>query len=582
MRGGEEHPRERNYLNTEHEISTHIVFRGGSMLSQIKSFLTPPQLTDEDKTAGARLLYMVSEIGLVGAVILVFIFTFVSKDFGTRLYVTSIAIPLLLLEMVLIKKGCVNFAAYFVVVMTWIGGNYSNLVTGGMQSVGFGINLVIVLEAGMLISLRAGLVVAAISSLAGLGMAIVQTHRITASPYEINVFAAWGTQSLFLGLMAGILYISVDQIQKSLARTKRTEARMRGIIDNAPDVIMEVDSSGIITLINRNQDLYLGRPVGELIHTADMPKINSLFERAFATGISGSLEVQLLSPYGSNIWASLRAGPIAEDGKVTSLAVIVNDITERKRTETEIIELNLELEERVKTRTAQLEATNKELEAFSFSVSHDLRAPLRSIIGFSNILKEKYASVLDEDGQDYLQKVVAYGKRMDQLIVDLLNFSQVGHKPLALQNIDLDSLIRTVIDSLALDTAGHQVEWIFSNSGSVTADPALIRQIYANLIGNAVKYTSKTPSARIEIGSIKQNGEKIYFVRDNGAGFDMKYADNLFGVFRRLHSESEFEGTGVGLAIVQRIIHRHGGRIWAEAEVSKGAAFYFTLAEKIG
>jgi PAS domain S-box-containing protein len=306
------------------------------MLSWIKKFLTSPTFADEDKTRGARILYIVSEIGLVGAVILVLLFVFVTRDFGTRLISSSIAIPLLFFEMALVKKGYVRIAAFFVVVTTWIGGNYTVITTGGVQTVGFGINLIVVLEAGMLISLRAGLVFGAMSSLVGFGMAIAQTQGLIAPvPSEINVFTAWATQSLFLGLMAGLLYTTVNQIQQSLGRAKRVEARLRGIIDNTPDIIMETDRTGIITLINRYQDRYLGKQVRELIHTDDIPNVNGTIDRAFNTGESSSLEVQTCSPDGILTWDSVRVGSIAHEGKVTGLVVIVTDITERKQAEKE-------------------------------------------------------------------------------------------------------------------------------------------------------------------------------------------------------------------------------------------------------
>jgi PAS domain S-box-containing protein len=304
------------------------------MLSWIKEFLTSPTFADEDKTQVARLLYVLSKIGLAGAAILVFIFAFITRRLDTRLIATLIAIPILIFEMVLVRKGYVRFAAFFVVVTTWIGGNYTIINTGGVQTVGFGINLIIVLEAGMLISLRAGLVFAVISSLAGLGMATAQAQGWTTPiPSEINIYAAWATQSLFLGLMAGLLYISVNQIHQSLVHTKRTEARLRGIIDNAPDIIIEADPTGIITLINSNQDLYLGKQVREFIHVDDIPKVNKTIEQAFATGKSGSLEVRSLAPDGGYIWASIRVGPITEEGRVSNLAVIVSDINEQKLAE---------------------------------------------------------------------------------------------------------------------------------------------------------------------------------------------------------------------------------------------------------
>jgi signal transduction histidine kinase len=241
--------------------------------------------------------------------------------------------------------------------------------------------------------------------------------------------------------------------------------------------------------------------------------------------------------------------------------------------------LNSELERRVEKRTAQLEAANHELEAFSYSVSHDLRAPLRSINGFSKILDEEYSSEFNLDARGFLQKIIASGARMGHLIDDLLDFSRLGRRALQKQDVDLNVIIRTVIELLELEISGHSIEWSVDELPSAYADPALLQQVYANLIGNAVKYSRNRNPARIEIGSFSKESEIIYFVRDNGAGFDMNYAEKLFGVFQRLHRDDEFEGTGIGLATVQHIIQRHGGRIWAEAQVDQGATFYFTLID---
>ena len=224
-----------------------------------------------------------------------------------------------------------------------------------------------------------------------------------------------------------------------------------------------------------------------------------------------------------------------------------------------------------------MEAANKELEAFSYSVSHDLRAPLRAVNSFAQIIKNDFTTGMDPMGLGYLDKVIASGERMTQLIDDLLSFSHTSRKELKKQEVDFNALARAVIETLAPEISSRQIEWNLADLPSAQADPALIQQVFANLIGNAVKYSRNRSPARIEIGSLVQNGETVYFVRDNGAGFDMQYANKLFGVFQRLHSDNLFEGTGIGLATVQRIIHRHGGRIWAEAEVDQGAIFYFTL-----
>jgi light-regulated signal transduction histidine kinase (bacteriophytochrome) len=239
--------------------------------------------------------------------------------------------------------------------------------------------------------------------------------------------------------------------------------------------------------------------------------------------------------------------------------------------------LKSELEQRVKERTAELESANRELESFSYSVSHDLRAPLRAINGFSRILNDDFSTELSPLAQDFLKKIHDAGLKMGQLVEALLNFSRLGRKPLILQPVDMSALVRSTLETLALEVSERQIEWVLTDLPPANADPFLIQQVYANLIGNAIKYSRRCDHARIEIGCFMRDDDQVYFVRDNGAGFDMRFSERLFGVFQRLHREDEFEGTGIGLAIVQRIIQRHGGRVWADAELDKGATFYFTL-----
>jgi PAS domain S-box-containing protein len=287
---------------------------------------------------------------------------------------------------------------------------------------------------------------------------------------------------------------------------------------------------------------------------------------------------------GSYYWEDSTIVPfLNKQGEPRQYVAIRTDITKRKAAEEQIRQLNVELEQRVVERTAELAGANKELEAFSYSVSHDLRAPLRHVIGFVELLQQDAAPSLSEKSLQHLTTISQSAKRMGELIDDLLAFSRVGRAALQKTDVNLDELLRDTLGDFQAETKERRIAWNIHSLPPVRADRALLRMVLVNLISNAVKFTGARAEAKIEIGSAPNgNSETVIFIRDNGAGFDPKYTEKLFGVFQRLHTQAEFEGTGIGLANVQRIIHRHGGRVWAEGVVDGGATFYFSIPKRNG
>jgi PAS domain S-box-containing protein len=387
---------------------------------------------------------------------------------------------------------------------------------------------------------------------------------------------------------------SFTGLRKEITERKQAEEALRlantynrSLIEASLDPLVTIGSDGRITDVNVATEKVTGHSREELIgadfmdYFSEPEKAKAGYQQVFQDGFvqDYALEIQHkdghLTPvlYNASVYRD-------ETGQGVGVFAAARDITERKRAEEEVRTLNAELEQRVVQRTAQLEAVNKELEAFSYSVSHDLRAPLRAIDGFSRVILEDYIDELNDEGKRVLNIIRNNTQKMGQLIDDLLLFSRLGRQEISPSDISMTELAKGVFEEIKSPADERNLQFNMKTLPLAQGDRSMMKQVFANLLSNAIKFTRSRKMATIEIGGINDGAENIYYVKDNGVGFDMQYVNKLFGVFQRLHSAEEFEGTGVGLAIVQRIIHRHGGRVWAEGKVDEGATFYFTLLRR--
>ncbi|MBI5950680.1 MAG: PAS domain S-box protein [Chloroflexi bacterium] len=415
----------------------------------------------------------------------------------------------------------------------------------------------------------------------------VQRQKRDGTPIDYSIYASplHDVEGQIIGNVA--VLVDITERKRMIEALAAQEREFRTLAENSPDNIARYDVNCRTLYINPALEKTLGRTASEMLGTTAMEaaiidesgRYQEKIAEVLESGKDDEMDLILPDREGGVRYHNVRF--VAErgaDGVVTGVQTIGRDVTERKQAEEEIRQLNQNLEQRVIDRTAQLEAANKELEAFAYSVSHDLRAPLRHIDGFIDMLRDRMGAGLDDQSLHYMDVIADAARKMGTLIDDLLSFSRMGRNEMSKAQVDLDELVQEVIQEFKHEIEGRNVQWKVSALPVVSGDRAMLRIVLVNLIANALKFTRSRETTQIEIGCEKNDeGETVVFVRDNGVGFDMTYTDKLFGVFQRLHHQDDFEGTGIGLANVRRIISRHGGRTWAEGEVDQGATFYFSL-----
>ena len=401
------------------------------------------------------------------------------------------------------------------------------------------------------------------------------------------------------GLLVSSIIRDITERKRIEEKIRQSEGELRQLIDVIPQQVYVFDPDWSPVFANQRDREYTGLTLEEaksedafarIVHPEDLKNLQAIRERALLEGSPFEFEGRIRGRDGQYRWFLIRDNPLRDErGRVLRWYGTRTDIEDRKQVEQALRQSRDELEMKVKERTADLRKTNddlqfvnKELEAFAYSVSHDLRAPVRHIAGFTELLQKHSDAVLDDKSRRHIDMILDSAKRMGNLVDDLLAFSRIGRTEIQKTTIHLEQLIKGVVGELAPDTASRKINWRIGDLPICHGDPSMLRLVFGNLISNAVKFTRTREQAEIEIGLLNHTpDEVVVFIKDNGVGFDMKYKDKLFGVFQRLHSQEAFEGTGIGLATVQRIVHRHDGRVWAEGSLDHGATFYVALPTKL-
>jgi PAS domain S-box-containing protein len=590
-------------------------------MQKIKRWFSPPVYPDDpNKTSLARHLLVLTWFTIIMLCIYGITLPIIAPQLIKRvLYILA----LLVLEVFVIERihrGYVVFASAISLSGFWLVLGYTGYLSGGTWSAPIYGNILIILNASILLGRNGAFIFSGLSVLEGVTLLFLDSKGLMPQ-LSTTPTSAFLLQTVYFIVGAGALNLAAFSVKEALDRAKielnerrhaedalrYNEELLRSFIVQASEGLVLTDEKGFIIEWNQAQEDIsgishidaVGKKLADIQFLCAAPErrtkehhelIKNMIDNLLQSGIvppsSEVPEVELYRPDGQRVIIQQAVFQIKSE-KGNRLGAVTSDVTERhlselalRESEEKFRKLSAELEQRVLERTAELEAANKELDSFSYSVSHDLRAPLRAIDGYAHLLQEDSTSGVNEDNQLFIQNIRHSTQKMSDLIDHLLAFSHISHQPLDVVELfaeDIHGMVDEVIKELKSDYTGRDITFTCGDFVACNADRPLLKQVFANLISNAIKFTRFREKALIEIGCQVRDGKPVFFVKDNGTGFDMRYANQLFNVFQRLHHQDEYEGSGVGLANVKRIIERHGGQVWADATPGIGATFFFTL-----
>jgi PAS domain S-box-containing protein len=557
------------------------------LITFIKTKLVPPNLGDEDKNQAAFYLQVIVFISLCSVVAMGVSYALAERWAYALWMLLAVCCYGIILESIRRKhlSAAINLFLFFALFFLTIG----ILSVGGIHAIGSLLYPIILIYASLLLG-RKTFTIYGILSIASVGLIILAENRkITPvyipDPPDLPLFIAY---SLIILSTAFTVRFVTENLQDNLHRKRQSEALYRSLVEVLPMSVCTKDLQGRFTFVNQNYCKEFKLSPADILGKNDFdmhpPDMAVKFQQDDRMVLAGGQAVEMVEEHeplgGKRIMVQVFKTPVYDaQGQPSGVQIVFWDISERIRAEEEIRHLNESLEQRVAERTMQLEAANRELESLSYTIGHDLRSPIRAIVAYSHILLNELSGRLEAAQESKLRQVNQVSLQMGSMVDEFLSFLRLGNSALQKGPVQMTSLVERVVAGLQKILDGREVEFIINPMPTCVADVYLLEEVYNRLISNAIKFTLPRASARIEIGSLEQPGETCYFVQDNGVGFDMRYAAKLFGIFQRLHRQDEFEGLGIGLATVQRIITRHGGRIWAESEPDKGTTFYFTFTK---